>query len=76
MFRDFPGSPVVRDWCFHSRGHRFNVWSGSSDPTRLVTLPTSSPKESPCSILDKLALHIFGALPLYFQHSNMQNLYL
>ena len=76
MFQAFPGSPVVRDPCFHCRGHRLDAQMGSSDPTCLVMPPTPSPKESPGSILDKLDLHIFGALPLYFQHSNMQNLYL
>lgn len=76
MFRGFPGSPVGRDPCFLCGGHRFDVWLGSSDPTCLVMPLTPGPKESPCSILDKLDLHVFGVLPLYFQHSNMQNLYL
>ena len=30
--REFPGSPVVRALHFHCREHRFNPWSGNSDP--------------------------------------------
>ena len=26
--REFPGSPVVRIWCFHCQRRRFNLWSG------------------------------------------------
>ena len=33
---DFPGSPVTKPLCFHSRGHRFNPCSGNWDPTWCV----------------------------------------
>ena len=29
IFREFPGSPVVRTPCFHCRGPGFNPWSGN-----------------------------------------------
>ena len=43
MFQAFPGSPVVRDPCFHCRGHRLDAQMGSSDPTCLVMPPTPNP---------------------------------
>ena len=39
VFRDFPGSPVVRTLGFHCRGHRFHPWSGNSDPACHVAQP-------------------------------------
>ena len=32
-FMDFPGGPMVKTPHFHCRGHRFDPWSGSQDPT-------------------------------------------
>ena len=29
IFWDFPGSPVVKDFVFQSRGYRFDPWSGN-----------------------------------------------
>ena len=29
IFWDFPGSPVVKDFVFQSRGFRFDPWSGN-----------------------------------------------
>ena len=26
IFREFPGSPVVKTWCFHCCGPRFDPW--------------------------------------------------
>ena len=26
--REFPGGPVIRDLCFHCKGHGFNSWLG------------------------------------------------
>ena len=28
---EFPGGPVVRTWCFHCWGHRFDSWSQNSE---------------------------------------------
>ena len=38
---DFPGSPVVKNQCFDCRGHGFNPWLGSQDPTCRVAQPPS-----------------------------------
>ena len=27
--RDFPGGPLVKNLCFHCRGHSFHIWSGN-----------------------------------------------
>ena len=35
MLWDFPGDLVFKTPHFHSRGHRFNPWSGTYDPTCL-----------------------------------------
>ena len=32
----FPGCPVVRTWCFHCHGPRFDFWLGSKDPASLA----------------------------------------
>ena len=32
-FRDFPGSPVVKNPCLHGRGHGSHPWSENWDPT-------------------------------------------
>ena len=29
LYWDFPGSPVVKALHFHSKGHRFDPWSGN-----------------------------------------------
>ena len=36
QFREFPGSPVVRTFCFPWRDHRFDSWLGNRDPTSHV----------------------------------------
>ena len=32
----FPSGPVVRSWCFHCWGPRFNPWSGKENPSSCV----------------------------------------
>ena len=34
--RDFPGGPVAKTMHFQCRGHGFDPWLGSEDPTCLV----------------------------------------
>ena len=36
--REFPGSPVDRTLCIHSRRHGFDRWLGSEDPPGMVGL--------------------------------------
>ena len=37
--RDIPGGPVVKTLHFHSKGHRFNLWSGNYDLLCLMAQP-------------------------------------
>ena len=43
--REFPGRPVIRTLCFHSRGPRFDRWSGNQDPASYVTALKKEKKE-------------------------------
>ena len=45
IYREFPGSPVVRTWHFHSCGPRFNLWSGNQDPASHPVRPKTKIKK-------------------------------
>ena len=42
---DFPGGPMVRTPHFHYKGHRFDPWLGTQDPSSLMVRPTTNKTE-------------------------------
>ena len=42
----FPGSPMVRTWCFHTWGLGFDLWLRNYDPTSHVVQPKKNPQNS------------------------------
>ena len=56
FIKEFPGSPLVKTWCFHCCGPRFNPWSGelrsykSPRKVQLFGTPWTATLQAPLSM--------------------------